>query len=145
VSTTNTTCKIILRVLLYAFIAVLVWSLLHTYLVVRTERVRTRLSMHMSAGEHELVVALPSGRYQIQFTAEPNVSPAIIVHGSAILPAMIRTRLVRADGRFIVEPTTKEYLTFGIESADTFRPHRLLVSITKTQECQIYMNLAPGF
>jgi len=101
--------------------------------------------MRMSTGEHEVVVALPSGRYQVQFTVEPNVSPAFIVQGHPVLPAVISTSLARADGEFIVEPTTKEYLTFVIESADAFRLQRLLVSITKTQECQIYMNLAPGF
>ena len=137
--------KIIFRVLLYSFVAVVVWSLLHTYLAVRTERVRTRLSVRMSAGDHEVVVALPSGSYQIQFTAEPNVSPAMIVPGHPVLPAVISTRLARADGQLIVEPTSKEYVTFRIEGADAFRPQRLLVSITKTQECQIYMNLAPGF
>ena len=84
-------------------------------------------------------------RSQIQFTTEPNASPAIIVPGHPVLPAVISTRLARADGQFIVEPTSKEYVTFGIESTDAFRPQRLLVSITKTQECQIYMNLAPGF
>lgn len=143
--TPNPKIQIILRVLLYAFLAVLAWSLLHTYLAVRTERVRTRLSMRMFEGDHEVVVALPSGRYQIQFSAEPNVSAVIIVPGHPVLPAVISTRLMRADGQFIVEPTSKEHLTFDVGSADAFRPQRLLVSIIKTQECQIYMSLAPGF
>lgn len=144
-STSSTASKIALRVILYSFLAVVIWSLLHTYLAIRTERVNTRLSMRMSTGDHEVFVALPSGSYQIQFTAEPNVSPAVIVPGQAVLPATITTKLVRADGRFIVEPTTKEYVTFSIESSDAFRPQRLLVSIAKTQDCQVYMNLAPGF
>lgn len=144
-STSSTASKIALRVLLYSFLAVVIWSLLHTYLAIRAERVNTRLSMRMSTGEHEVVVALPSGRYQIQFTAEPNVSPAVIVPGHPVLPAEITTKLVRADGRFIVGPTTKEYVTFSIEGSDAFRPQRLLVSITKTQDCQVYMSLAPGF
>jgi len=145
VSTSSIASKIALRVLLYGFVAVVTWSLLHTYLVIRAERVNTRLSVRMSTGEHEVVVALPSGRYQIQFTAEPNVSPAVIVPGHPALPAAITTKLVRADCRFIVEPTTKEYVTFSIEHRDAFRPQRLLVSITKTQDCQVYMSLAPGF
>lgn len=145
VSTSGTASKIALRVLLYGFLAVVIWSLLHTYLAIRAERVNTRLSMRMSTGEHEVVVALPSGRYQIQFTAEPNVSPRVIVPGHRVLPAAITTKLVRADGGFIVEPTTKEYVTFSIEGSDVFRPQRLLVSITKTQDCQVYMSLAPGF
>ena len=145
VSTSSTTSKIALRVLLYSFLAVVIWSLLHTYLAIRSERVNTRLSMRMSTGEHEVVVALPSGHYQIQFTAKPNVSPAIIVPRHPVLPAAITTKLSRADGRFIVEPTTKEHVIFSINDSDAFRPHRLLVSITKTQDCQIYMSLAPGF
>lgn len=101
--------------------------------------------MRMSTGEHEIVVALPSGRYQIQFTAEPNVSPAAIVPGHPVLPAAIKTKLARSDGSFIVEPTTNEYVAFSIEDSDAFRPQRILVSITKTRDCQIYMGLAPGF
>lgn len=131
--------------MLYSFLAVVMWSLLHTYRTIREVRVRARLSLLMPTGEHEIVVALPTGCYQIQFTAEPNVSPAIIVPGHPVLPAAITTKLARADGRFIVEPTTKEYVTFAIEGSDAFRPQRLLVSITKTQDCQIYMNLSPGF
>lgn len=101
--------------------------------------------MRLSTGDHEIIVALPAGRYQIQYTAEPNVSPTIIVPGHPALPAVISTQLERADGQVVVEPTSKEYFTFGIEGAEAFRKQRLLVSITKTQDCQIYMNLAPGF
>jgi hypothetical protein len=145
-SAKSTTCKIVLRILLYTFLAVVVWGLLHAYHTIRTERVRTRLSMRMSEGEHEVVVSLPSGGFQIHFTAEPNVGPASVVYyGRHMLPAVITTRLARRDGSFIVEPTTKEYITFSMEGDDLFRPQRLLVSITKTQDCQIYMNLAPGF
>src|SRR5436189_5034959 len=107
-SASSTPCKIIPRVLLYGFVAVIVWSLLHTYRTVRTERVNTRLSMHMAAGEHEDVVALPSGHYQIQFTSEPNVSPAIFIPAHSILPAVITTQLVRRDAGAIVVPTTEE-------------------------------------
>lgn len=141
----SSTCKIALRLLLYGFVAMVVWSLLHTYRVVRTERVNTRLNMHMASGEHEVVVAVPSGRYQIQFTSEPNVSPSIIVPARSILPALITTQVIRRDGGVIVAPTTKEHVTFAIEGSDAFRPQRLLVRITKTQECKIYMNLGPGF
>lgn len=144
-STASTASRIALRLLLYSFLALVIWSLLHTYLAIRTERVNTRLSMRMSTGEHEIVVALPSGRYQIQFAAEPNVSPAAIVPGHPVLPAAITTKLARSDGSFIVEPTTNEYVAFSIKDSDAFRPQRILVSITKTQDCQIYMDLAPGF
>ena len=144
-SATSVKSKIILRLLLYAFLTLLAWSLLHTYLAVRTERVRTRLSMLMAAREHGVVCALPAGRYQIQFTPKPNVGPGIIVPAHPILPAHISTSLVRQNGELIKASTTDEYVVFTIEGSDAFRPQRLLVSITKTQDCLIYMNLGPGF
>lgn len=140
-----TTGKIMLRLLFYGFLAIVVWSAGRTYLAVRTDRVNTRLSVRMTAGEHETVFSLPSGRYQIQFTDRPNASPAITVPPQHVLPAHIGTRIVRSDGSAILEPTTNEYVTFAIEGSDAFKPQRLLVSITETQECQIYMNLGPGF
>lgn len=144
-STSISASKAAVRLALYSLLAVVIWSLLHTYRAIRTERVNTRLSMRMSTGEHEVVVALPLGRYTIGFSAEPNVRAAGIVPGYPVLPAAITTKVVRADGRFILEPTTKEHVAFSIEGSDAFQPQRLLVSITKTQDCLVYMNLAPGF
>jgi hypothetical protein len=99
----------------FSFLAVVTWSIVHTYLAIRSERVRTRLSMRISDGEHEMVVALPSGQYQIQFTTGPNTSPAVMVPDHPVLPAVITTKLARADGRLILEPATGEYVTFSIE------------------------------
>jgi hypothetical protein len=101
--------------------------------------------MRLAEGEHEFVTSLPSGSFQIQFTPEPNVSPAIMVSAQPILPAQISTRIVRQDGSTIVEPTTKEYVTFAIQDRDAFQPLRLLVNIKKTNQCKIYMNVASGY
>jgi hypothetical protein len=137
--------KLIARCLLYVFLAFLVLTFIHSYRVFRTERVSTRFSLLLAGGPHELVVSLPSGRFQIQYTREPNVSPAIIVPPDPVLPAPISTSILRQDGSPVVQPTQKEYLTFAVVEADAFQPLRLLVSITETNECKIYMNIASGF
>ena len=142
---TNSGYKIVQRVLLYGFFGWAVWSLAHTYVIVREERVNTRLSTRMSNGEHEVVVALPAGRYLIHFTENPNVGVVFSGSGDRVLPAAITTKLVRADGGLIVKPTTMEAVGFTIEGNDEFRPVRILVSITNGQESTVYMNLGPVF
>jgi hypothetical protein len=62
-----------------------------------------------------------------------------------VLPAQISTRIVRQDGTTVVERTQKEYVTFSVGDRDAFRPLHLSVTITKTNQCQIYMNVASGF
>lgn len=135
--------KIAQRVLLYGFFGWAVWSLAHAYVMVREERVNTRLSMRMSNGEHEVVVALPAGRYRIHFTANPNVGVGFSGGRDRVLPAAITTKVVRADGGLIVTPTTMEAVSFSIEGDDVFNPVRMLVSITMAQESTVYMNLGP--
>lgn len=144
-STTYTKGDLIARLLLYGFLGFLAFTLAHSYCVIRNERVSTRLSVRLADGQHEIVVSLPSGRFQIQFTSEPNVSPAIKVPAQPVLPAQISTKIVRQDGSIIVEPTGKEYVTFSVRDQDVFRPLHLLVTIAKTNQCQIYMNIASGF
>ena len=137
--------KIVQRVLLYGFFGWAVWSLAHTYVIIRNERVNTRLSVRMPDGEHEVVVALPAGRYLIHFTASPNVSVQIQRGGDRVVPGAITTKLVRADGGLIVKPTTVEAVSFLIEGNDEFKPVRILVNITKAQESTVYMNLGQVF
>jgi hypothetical protein len=137
--------KIAQRVLLYGFFGWAVWSLAHAYVIVREERVNTRLSVRMPDGEHEVVVALPAGRYLIHFTANPNVGVGFSGSGDRVLPAAITTKVVRADGGLIVKPTTMEAVSFSIEGDDVFKPVRILVSITNAQESTVYMNLGPVF
>ena len=137
--------KIVQRVLLYGFLVGVIWSLAHTYVIIRNERVNTRLSVRMPDGEHEVVVALPAGRYLIHFTANPNVSVQIQRGGDRVVPGAITTKLVRADGGLIVKPTTMEAVGFTIEGNDEFRPVRILVSITKAHESTVYMNLGQVF
>jgi hypothetical protein len=137
--------KIVQRVLLYGFLVGVIWSLAHTYVIIRNERVNTRLSLRMPDGEHEVVVALPAGRYLIHFTANPNVSVQIQRGGDRVVPGAITTKLVRADGGLIVKPTTMEAVGFTIEGNDEFRPVRILVSITKAHESTVYMNLGQVF
>jgi hypothetical protein len=137
--------KIVQRVLLYGFFGWAVWSLAHTYVIIRNERVNTRLSVRMSNGEHEVVVALPAGRYLIHFTTSPNVSVQIQRGGDRVVPGAITTKLVRGDGGLIVKPTTMEAVGFSIEGNDEFKPVRILVSFTKAQESTVYMNLGPVF
>ena len=137
--------KVARRVLLYGFLVGVVWSLAHTYVIIRNERVNTRLSVRMPDGEHEVVVALPAGRYLIHFTANPNVSVQIQRGGDRVVPGAITTKLVRADGGLIVKPTTMEAVSFLIEGDDVFKPVRILVSITKAQESTVYMNLGQVF
>lgn len=137
--------KIAQRVLLYGFLVGVIWSLAHTYVIIRNERVNTRLSLRMPDGEHEVVVALPAGRYLIHFTANPNVSVQIQRGGDRVVPGAITTKLVRADGGLIVKPTTMEAVSFLIEGDDVFKPVRILVSITKAQESTVYMNLGQVF
>jgi hypothetical protein len=101
--------------------------------------------MRLADGEHEVVVALPTGRFLMQFTLEPNVTPSIMVPPQPVLPARVSTRIERQDGTVIVEPTPKEYVSFSVADRDAFRPLRLVVNISKTNQCQIYMNIASGF
>jgi hypothetical protein len=144
-SATYTRGKLVARLLLYALLASLAFALVHGYQVIRKERVSTRLAVRLAEGENEIEVSLPSGHFQIHFTPEPNVSPAVIVSAQPVLPAQISTRIMRQDGSTIVEPTPREYVTFSIDERDAFRPLRLLVNITKTNQCKIYMNVASGF
>lgn len=137
--------KIVQRVLLYGFLVGVIWSLAHAYVMIRNERVNTRLSLRMPDGEHEVVVALPAGRYLIHFTANPNVSVQIQRGEERGLSAAITTKLVRADGGLIVKPTTVEAVSFLIEGDDVFKPVRILVSIPKAQESTVYMNLGQVF
>ena len=140
-----TTGKLIARFLLYALLALLGVMAVQTYRIVRKERVATRFSVQLTDGQHEIVASLPSGHFQIQFTSKPTVSPSVIVSPEAVLPARITTTIQRQDGSVIVEPTQKEYLTFAVASADAYRPLRLSVGITSTNECKVYMNMASGF
>lgn len=137
--------KPIAGLLLCTFLALLAWLFLHTYGVIRTERVSTRLSAQLADGRHEFVASLPKGRFQIQFTSKPNVSAGVIVPPHPVLPAHISTRLLRQDGSVMIQPTEKEYITFEVPNADAYRPVRLLVDITKTNECTVYLNMASGF
>ncbi|RFC49108.1 MAG: hypothetical protein DVB22_002692 [Verrucomicrobia bacterium] len=142
---TSSGYKIAQRVLLYGFFGMVIWSLAHAYVMIRNERVNTRLSLRMPDGEHEVVVALPAGRYLIHFTASPNVSVQIQRGEERGLSAAITTKLVRADGGLIVKPTTVEAVSFLIEGDDVFKPVRILVSIPKAQESTVYMNLGQVF
>jgi hypothetical protein len=137
--------KLVVSLLLCGIVAVLAVSFLNGYRVIRTERVCTRLAAGLADGQHEFVAALPRGRFQIQFTSEPNVSPSMIVPPGAVLPAQISTRIRGPDGGDLVEPTSKEYLTFSVQDKDAFRPLRISVGVRKTNECTIYMNMASGF
>ena len=144
-SATYTKGRLIARFLLYALLAFVILQFVQCYRVIRNERVCTRFSIRLTEGEHEIVMSLPHGWFQIQFTSEPNVTPSIMVSPNPVLPARISTKILRKDGSAIVQPTQKEYIVFFIENRDEFRPHRLLVSITKTNQCQIYMNSSSGF
>jgi hypothetical protein len=140
----STSCKITRRLLFYGFVVVLVSSVLHWYLLVRKERVCTRLSMRMATGEHEVFAALPPGHYFIHFTSEPSVGVALFGSDHNLLPAVITAQLTRKDGSVIAGPSTREIVSFDIEDSDAFRPLRLLVNITKKEECTIYMDMAPS-
>jgi hypothetical protein len=140
-----TKAQLLSLLLICAFVALVALTFAHTHHAIRKERVCTRLSVQMAEGQHELVAALPSGRFQIQFTAKPNVSPGITVPPGPVLPAHISTSILRQDGSRILEPTQAEYVTFTVADGDAFRPLRLSVGVMKTNECTIYMNLASGF
>jgi hypothetical protein len=137
--------KLAARLFLYVFVAFLALVFFHSYRVVRTERVSTRLALRLAEGQHEVVASLPSGRFQIQFTPKPNVSPAVVVPPVPVLPAHIATSVLREDGTAVVQPTDKEYVTFSVADADAFRPLRFQFTILKTNECTVYVNLASGF
>ena len=144
-STISPVSKLLQRVLLYGLLALIAWMMIRAYLIVRTERIRTSITMHLSTGEHEIIVALPKGSYHIQFTADLKGATSGIIPPANVLPAQITTRLVREDGEPILKPTAAEYIAFSIPDADSFQPERLLVSISSTQACQVYMNLRAGF
>jgi hypothetical protein len=140
-SALSSSSKITRRLLFYGFVILIVWMILNTYRLIRVERANTRVSMRMGTGEHEVFVALPSGSYYIHFTSEP-ITFSHSIHN--ILPALITTQLLRADGGVIAGPYNDERVWFKIEDGDAFRRLRLLVNITKKEECLIYMDLAPS-
>jgi hypothetical protein len=137
--------KLVARLLLYVFLTFLAAVFVHSYRVIRTERVSTRLSFRLAEGQHEVVASLPSGHFQVQFTQKPNVSPAVVVPPLPVLPAHISTIVLREDGTAVVQPTDKEYVTFSVADADAFRPLRFQFTVLKTNECTVYVNLASGF
>jgi hypothetical protein len=140
------TGRIIIRALLLVFAAFVIWTLVSSYRSIRSERVNTRLSIGLADGEHDLIMSIPSGSYQVQFAPEANVSPVMSVSPQPVLPAHITTKIVRGSGGdFIVPPVTKEYFTFRILPADAFQPNHLHVTVSRDKPCNIYMNLSLGF
>lgn len=140
----HTKGKLISRSLLYCFLLCLAFILVHGYRVTRSEHLCTRFSAQLTDGQHEFVVALPAGGFHIQFTAEPNVSTMTIVHKEQQLPAArISTSILRRDGSVLVR-STQEYLEFDVRLAEAYRPLRVLISVTRTNESKIYMNVGTG-
>ena len=138
--------SIISRVTLLVIAALLLWAAAEIYRIVRSERVNTRFSVRLDGSAHELIAALPAGRYQIHFTAAPNVSPVVATSPVPLLPAQITTSITRGGtGDDILAPGSKESLAFSISQQDAFRPSYLRIAIARRQPCQIYMNLAPAF
>ena len=140
-----TSRKIVALTVTCIFVASLVWMSLNTYLVIRQERVCTQVTVRLNGSDNEVFVTLPSGHFQIHFTAQPRIGPSRIIQPHPVLPAHITTSLTRSDGSAVFEPRSEEYFTFAIGERDAFRRLTLRVSSVRTQEGQIYMNLASGF
>lgn len=140
----NIKVELMWKLLRYCFLLCMAFIIIDVYRVARKERICTRFSARLTANQNEFVVALPAGAFHVQFTAEPNITTLLMVSKEHLLPARISSSIVRPDGSPFITRTEEEFISFRVEPADAYRPLRLLVSITKTNQCDIYMNLGSG-
>jgi hypothetical protein len=142
-NTTSSASKIIVTALLCAFFAFIAAMLINAHLIARTDRIATYIQVMLATGEHEIVTALPKGMYTIRFTSDPKGGVSGVYPPANVLQAQISTRLLKETGEVLVGPTAAEHVTFRVSAADSFRPQKVLVSISGTQA--VYVTLKATF
>jgi hypothetical protein len=144
-SSTHPFSKIVLRSLTYLIIAFVLWSLIRVYLITRTERIRTHITMHFAKGEHDLIFAVPAGKYLIHFAADPEAATSGVFPPTNVLACHIITEIDRTAGEPTLRPTSAEYMSFSISEHDAFQPQKLSVAISDSSALEVYMDIRPTF
>jgi len=121
------------------------WIFISTYLVIRTDRIRTHVTMHFTNGDHDVVFGAPAGRYLIHFAGDPNSAISGVFAASNVLGCHIETRIDRPIGAPILEPKNGEQISFSISDSDAFQPLKLSVKILEADPAGVYMDVRPSF
>ncbi len=135
---------LIRKLVTYCLLICMAYVIIYFHRSTLKARISTRLSARLAVNQNEFLLSLPAGAFHVQFTAEPNITTLLIVPKEHVLPARISSSILRADGSPFIARTEDEFISFRVEPGDAYRPLRLLVSITKTNQSDIYMNLGSG-
>jgi hypothetical protein len=136
---------IVLAAVLGIVAVLALWSLIQTYLTIRTERIRTHITMHFTNGDHDVVFGAPAGRYLIHFASDPKAATSGVFPATNILGCHITTSIDRPIGVPILKPTSAEEMSFVISHSDAFQPQRLSVVISEANPAGVYMDVRPSF
>jgi len=137
--------RIMLAAVLSICVALALWSLIRTYLIIRTDRIRTHITMHFTNGDHDFVFGAPAGRYLIHFAGDPKSATSGVFPATNVLGCHITTRIDRPIGDPILKPKSGEQMSFSISDSDAFQPQRLSVVISGADPAGVYMDVRPSF
>jgi hypothetical protein len=131
--------------ILSIFAAFVLWTLTHAYLIIRTERIRTHITMHFTNGGHEVIFGVPAGEYLIHFASDPETATSGIFPTTNMLECRITTRIDRPIGAPILKPTSAEHMSFLILDSDAFQPQKLSVEISGAAPSGVYLDVRPCY
>ena len=137
--------RIVLAVVLCICAALVLWSLTQTYLIIRTDRIRTHITVHFTNGDHDVIFDVPVGRYLIHFASDPKAAASGVFPATNLLGCHITTRIDRSVGEPILKPTDAEHMSFSISDSEAFQPQKLSVVISGAAPAGVYMDVRPSF
>jgi hypothetical protein len=137
--------RIVAVVVLCICAALVLWSLAQTYLISRTDRIRTHITLHFANGDHDVFFGVPAGRYLIHFASDSEAATSGIFPATNVLACQITTRIDSSIGQPILKPTNVEHMSFSISGSDAFQPQQLSVTISGAAPAGVYMDVRPSF
>ncbi|MDD5140413.1 MAG: hypothetical protein PHY43_09180 [Verrucomicrobiales bacterium] len=116
-----------------------------TYLIIRTDRIRTHVTLHFSNGEHDIIFGAPAGRYLIHFASDPKAATSGVFPATNVMGCHIMTSIDSSIGQSILKPTSAEHMSFVISGSDAFQAQKLSVSVSGVGPAGVYMDVRPTF
>jgi len=137
--------KVAWSVVLCICAALVLWSVAGTYSIIRTDRIRTHVTLHFTNGDHDIIFGAPAGRYLIHFASDPKAATSGVFPATNVLGCHITTSIDSSIGQSILKPTTAECMSFVISASDAFQAQKLSVAVSGAGPAGVYMDVRPTF
>jgi hypothetical protein len=115
----------------------------HTYLQVRAERVKSRISIQLHPGQNALWIALPRGNYICDFSTNQTLKPAAVIHPGEIKTTLVTTTIL-GNGQTLVAGTNAFRIKFQVTDK-SYSPIELQMSVPIDTVDAIYLNFGATF